>query len=151
MPAMPRIQISTQGLEHLIKRMELLPVKVQKSIARKVLRAASTPVMQEGRRNIERVVSEDARGQLAKSMGRKFKTYPFKQMTIVLVGPRQPEGRHAHFVEFGTGPRYHASGKYVGEMPAMPYMRPAFDTTRDTVRSTIATKLGDEIEKAAKA
>jgi len=31
---------------------------------------------------------------------------------------------HAHLVERGTAPRYHASGKYVGAMPPMPYFRP---------------------------
>lgn len=143
------ITITTEGIEPLIRRLNALPKKVQRTIARKVLRAASTPVLQEARVNLDRVVS-DHTGNLKKSMGRKFKTYPQQERTIVVVGPRWPEGAHGHLVEFGTGPRFTKENAYRGEMPAAPFMRPAFDSTKERVKAMIATKLGDEIEKAAK-
>lgn len=32
---------------------------------------------------------------------------------------------HAHLIEYGTGPRYHKSGKHVGRGPAIPFFRQA--------------------------
>ncbi len=60
---------------------------------------------------------------------------PEKEEVRVFVGPNYARSEagskgyapHAHLVEFGTGPRWHESGKYVGQMPAKPFMRPAFD------------------------
>lgn len=57
-------------------------------------------------------------------------------------------GRHAHLVEFGTGPRYHESGRYVGEMPAQPFLRPAFDAEAGPSRDRLKPILAAEIDKA---
>jgi HK97 gp10 family phage protein len=50
-----------------------------------------------------------------------------KSGAAVAVGHNKPGGSHAHLVELGTDPRYHKDGKFVGQMPAQPYLRPAFD------------------------
>lgn len=67
------------------------------------------------------------------------------------VGPVTQDGSHAphaHLVEFGTGPRYHASGKYVGAMPPDPFMRPAWEAHRATILDDLGRKMWTEIEKA---
>lgn len=55
---------------------------------------------------------------------------------------------HAHLVEFGTGPRYKKNGQYVGQMPAQPFMRPAFDGGKETFISRFSAALLEEINKA---
>ena len=73
----------------------------------------------------------------------------------VYVGPNLqrgagPAGPHGHLNEFGTGPRYHeTTGKYVGEMPAKPFLRPAFDATKKMVTRLLRPKLWNEIKRAA--
>lgn len=57
---------------------------------------------------------------------------------------------HGILNEFGTGPRYHESGKYVGEMPAQPFMRPAFDGTARTVIRRFARSVKVIVENAAR-
>lgn len=57
---------------------------------------------------------------------------------------------HAHLVEFGTVERFHESGKSTGSMPAQPFIRPAFDNTKDKMLGTIKSELTDEIERTAK-
>src|SRR5690606_17653323 len=44
------------------------------------------------------------------------------------LGPRLGKGGggHAHLVEFGVGPRFTKDGKLTGEVPADPFLRPAF-------------------------
>jgi len=56
----------------------------------------------------------------------------------VFVGP-QADGFYGHFVEFGTV-----------NMAAEPFMRPAFDATRDEVMDRLGGDLWRPIEKAAK-
>lgn len=76
---------------------------------------------------------------------------------------------HAHLVEFGTGPRYHGmkrktrrvgplgerrristgnTGKYVGEMPAKPFLRPAWDANAKQVEQRFGEYAAIEIQKA---
>lgn len=46
--------------------------------------------------------------------------------------------RVAHLVEQGTKERRHKSGKSTGRMPASPFMKPAFEQTKDQVRTIVA-------------
>lgn len=70
---------------------------------------------------------------------------PGKGRRVMYVGSGAP---HAHLVEFGTGPRFHKSGKYVGIMPPDPFLRPAWDANKDQVLATLADAIRDEIAKA---
>ena len=56
---------------------------------------------------------------------------------------------HAHIVEFGTEPRFHSSGKFVGQMPAYPMLRPAWNATKITLALDVAEVLKVEVEKSA--
>lgn len=44
-------------------------------------------------------------------------------------------GRHWHLVEYGTTSRTHVSGKYVGVMPAQPFLRRAVAKAKREMRS----------------
>lgn len=57
---------------------------------------------------------------------------------------------HSHLVEFGSGPRYQRSGKYVGQMSARPFFRPAVDENKARAARIIAKGVETAIEKAAK-
>jgi HK97 gp10 family phage protein len=54
----------------------------------------------------------------------------------------------AHLEEFGTGPRFHRSGKFTGSMSARPFMRPAWDQTRQQVLELLSAELASEIQKS---
>ena len=79
-------------------------------------------------------------GQQAQSLEK-----PGRGRKVMYVGSTAP---HGHLVEFGTGPRYHANGKYVGIMPPDPFLRPAWDANKDEVLANLATAIRDEIAKA---
>lgn len=69
------------------------------------------------------------------------------------VGPVMPDGDeapHAHLYEFGTAPRFHESGKATGEMPARPFMRPAWDASQAQMLETLKREIWLEIEKSVK-
>lgn len=55
---------------------------------------------------------------------------------------------HAHLVEFGTGPRHHASGKYVGFVAPRPFLRPAWDANAPDLVQRVSELVWIEITKA---
>jgi HK97 gp10 family phage protein len=76
-----------------------------------------------------------------------------KDEATVYVGPktdRPNSGSHGLVVELGSGPRYHESGKFVGQMPPAPFLRPAFDATKVAVLRRFASKLKVIIETEAR-
>ena len=79
-------------------------------------------------------------GQQAQSLEK-----PGRGRKVMYVGATAP---HAHLVEFGTGPRYQANGKYVGIMTPDPFLRPAWDANKDEVLANLATAIREEIAKA---
>lgn len=64
----------------------------------------------------------------------------------VNIGPSAP---HARLVELGTAPRFQkTTGKYVGIMPAQPFVRPAFDNQKGNALNAIKREITVEIGKA---
>lgn len=55
---------------------------------------------------------------------------------------------HAHIIEYGTGPRYHADGKYVGSSPPDPFLRPAFEEEWKTALEGLESEIAAAIKKA---
>ena len=76
------------------------------------------------------------------------KANPRQYQATVDIGPDK-DVRHAHLVEFGTGPRFHDNGKPVGSMPPSPFVRPAWDTQGGAVaQGRIRGVLGQELAKS---
>jgi hypothetical protein len=70
---------------------------------------------------------------------------------VMYVGPVEQDGSHAphaHLIEFGTGDRFHKSGKYVGAVTADPFMRPAWDSNQREMLAVLRRETWAEIEKA---
>lgn len=83
--------------------------------------------------------------RLNKSQAREFRAEKSDNVRTMFVGSPSPR---AHLEEFGTGPRFHKSGKFTGAMSARPFMRPAWDSTRAEVLAKLGVELAREIEKA---
>jgi HK97 gp10 family phage protein len=80
-----------------------------------------------------------------------------------IIGPDKYTSHVARWVEYGhrlvvggyssmdkrTG-KYRGPGQHKGDVPAHPFIRPAFEATRDEVTTAITTTLASEIEKASK-
>lgn len=139
------------GLEALDKALAELPKAVAKQTLDRILRKGARPVVKQAKANL----SGSGDGKLAKSIraGTSLSRYQRRRRrkagdVELFIGPTLP---HGHLKEWGTGPRYHKkSGKYVGSMPAEPYMRPAWDATKHKVLAIISEEAWNEIAKAAK-
>ncbi|WP_333848546.1 hypothetical protein [Phaeobacter italicus] len=53
---------------------------------------------------------------------------------------------HAHLLEWGTEPRYHKSGKFVGAVPPMPMLTPSWEAHKGKILEGLAASLRKEIE-----
>lgn len=120
-----------------------LPKAMSRTVIKNALKKAAKPLKKEA--------ETKAPGKIKKSIiisdKRNGKKVRSKKAAYVFVGPTEP---HAHLVEFGTGPRFHKSGKYVGKMPAFPFMRPAWDASVGKMFEDLKTELENELLKAVK-
>ncbi|MZR14227.1 hypothetical protein GQE99_14485 [Maritimibacter sp. DP07] len=87
--------------------------------------------------------------KLTQNQRRELRGSVSRSVTQMYAGATK-EAPHAHLVEFGTGPRWQKStGRYVGEMPANPFMRRSWEATKGRVLAKLSKQLGEELEKAA--
>ena len=72
-------------------------------------------------------------------------------MVEVFIGATAARFGIAHLLEFGTGPRRQkTTGRSTGEMPAFPFMRPAWESGKRGVLRRFIKYLRVDIEKTAK-
>lgn len=158
------IKIDTLGLKALDRQLKALPDAVLMKVVRPAVSKAMTPVLTDARRRATEIKDT---GLLAKSLGRKTKTYRKSMIVVHLIGPRSgfkrevvrhstlPNGKvitkremadpahYAHLVELGTAP-HGLGGLTGGQHPgtkAQPFMRPAFDANENTVLSIYRAQL----------
>jgi HK97 gp10 family phage protein len=141
-----------QGLDELGKKIKKLIEQADSAQAMAATMKAGEAVADEMRA----LVAVDTGGlkrSIMVARARKGKKFRHE----VRIGPRYPQGAHAHLVEFGTGARTTkprskqalawAGGEHPvaatgsGAMPAKPFMRPAADASGDEVRRVFYEEL----------
>lgn len=94
-------------------------------------------------------------GLLRSSIGMKGIAYQGGATFVTIVGPRtgfkDPQtGENpvhiAHLVEFGTRERFKKSGQPTGTMPAQPFLRPAWDSSKGAVSSIFVSQLWNTLQ-----
>lgn len=153
---MARAQRSSEFHAELVGGKELeralmqLPKRIAKAAIKRALKKAGTPIAEHAQ-ELAPVLYGDLqrRIRVSATLSRRQRRHSRKsgEPTIYIgAGP----SREAHLVEFGTGPRQHRSGKSTGQMPAIPFMRPAWDAGHKPALKAFGPLLWREIEKAAK-
>lgn len=153
----PQVGMKLVGVRELQAALSELPNNVQKSAIRNALKTAAQPVADKANQKAPGI------GNLRKSYSVTARIIPSQRSEVrrpgkdavrLFVGANYSKvapfyAPHAHLVEFGTGPRYHANGKYVGQTVAQPHLRPAWEETKVNVVATFGPLLGNQIELAA--
>jgi HK97 gp10 family phage protein len=152
-----KTSMKIEGLKELDAALAELPQATSKNVMRRaarksleiVIKAADqyVPIDQGGLKKSLKVSTRLSKRQ-ATLARREFKT-DGKAAIVMYAGPSALP--HAHLIEFGTKPRYQkTTGKFVGQVRARPYMRPAWDANQTKVLTTFKNDMWSEIEKAAK-
>ncbi len=150
------------GWEQLMKNLEELPtVSMEKTVVRNALKKALVPVLEAAKQNVPRGPTGNlARGlKIGKLKTSQRKGKPQDRTTVtVYVGSFMP---HAHLVEFGTKERTLKSPSAVpvgggvltvqstGRMPANPFMRRAWDSSKGLILALFAKEMEVQLGKAA--
>jgi HK97 gp10 family phage protein len=152
MAASFKFQLS--GQRELEEAFKQLPASVGKGVIRTLLRNAAKPIVADANANAP-VDPNRRKGKPLKGSVRALSTLDARQRARrvkagdveVFVGPvGQPE---AHLIEYGTAPRFHKSGKYVGQVTANPFMRRAWDANKERAAKIIQEGVWDALKKAA--
>ncbi|AUQ71036.1 HK97-gp10 family putative phage morphogenesis protein [Phaeobacter inhibens] len=141
------MKMKIEGAGDIERALGALARGTAKGVTRRAMKKALQPVARaaEGSPFVIAVTSKLAprqKGRARRDQGRS--------KIAMYVGPVQQDGSHAphaHLIEFGTGDRYHKSGKYVGAVMADPFMRPAWDANRERVLEILKREIWAEIEK----
>jgi len=175
---MPRaeIRIDSSSLKGLLSLMEHIDTKVKREGLKNALQAAGKIVVTAA---IKRVSIKHRVLQNALDIREKVVLKKSEQYAYAVIGPRRRAGvkigklehiptKYAHFVEYGTAAHpigagdvtnellltrkdkdYKAEGKmHPGGRPK-PYLRPAWDETKDQALNIIAAILGEAVDKGA--
>lgn len=136
------------GLREIEKALAQIPAGTAKGVARRALKKELQPVAELA--NVFWPGSADDVFRVTSSLS-SSQPQPAKGRSIVNMFVGAPGGRggtpEAHLVEFGTGPRAHKSGKYVGAVSPTPMLQPAWDARKGQMLESLGQRLWDEIEK----
>jgi len=131
------VDVEINGMDQLLKKLKKLPYEIQEKVVKGAIRASAKPIVQDARR----LVPKDS-GDLKKSIGVVQRKSKQKNIVYFSVAPRlkKKHGFLAHFHEFGTV-----------DMPAHPFMRPAFEAkgkdTIDFAKKYMVKRIDKELAK----
>ena len=128
-----------------VSKLGQLQNEIDKGDLQTMIEKAAQPLINAARSNARRVSSS-----VANSIGYIEKN-DSKFRRSKLIGPAYPQGALAHIFEFGTQPRFKLSnGARTGQISPKPFMRPALDSTRETVFSNLEKGIIEITEQHAK-
>ena len=148
------IRLEIEGLKEVVESLNQFTDGIARNVTSRALKEAAEPMARaardaaprrsgELRESISASTRADVRGRLRN-----------KNIRFAFVGPSYSRfdefyAPHAHLVEFGTGARYHKNGKYVGQVSAQPFLRPAFDAYKQKTIVNFRDILIVEVDRAA--
>ncbi|MCH8853932.1 MAG: HK97 gp10 family phage protein [Planctomycetes bacterium] len=162
------VGISLEGAAAIKTLLKTLSPALARKTMRIAIKRALKPALQAAKNNVTTRTR-----QLKKSLGIVVRTYRNSGATLGLMGPRHGfkkviDGRaanpvnYAHLVEFGhrvaSGGVLLRKGKlnvglskrlgtHVGNVPAQPFMRPAFVSTRGAINRILVNEVGKGLDK----
>jgi len=148
----PAFKFEIKGLKEIMHTLDQLPTEsMKKTAVRNALKKAALPIedaARENARNIKMKSQEIADSiKTSTSVKRSQRKKADRSRVTVYVGSTHPL---SHLFEFGTAQRFTERGAYRGFIPAMPFLRPAWDSNKKIALDRIGEELWKEIQKAAR-
>ncbi len=150
-----------KGLPELLNLLEQLPtVSMQKTAVRNALKKSAAPILNVAKLNVprgdyafyKRIMADNLEKSLKistslKASQKKGQTYDRTRVTVY-VGSSAP---HAHLIEFGTKDRTQKkTGRFTGRISPNPFLRNAWDSTKEIALKILARELRAQIYAAAR-
>lgn len=145
------VKMKVEGFRDLEKALAEIPAGTAKGVARRAMKKELQPIAEMANAlwpgssdDVFRVTSALRASQRGDTVAKKG-----RHVVNMFVGaPGGATGTpQAHLIEFGTGPRHHESGKYVGAVSPTPMLQPAWDTLKFGLLDGLGARIWEEIEK----
>ena len=133
-----KMRVEVKGIKELEKELDRVAQEMRDSLNMGTVDAAEATAS---------TIRRHAPGKISEAVATKPLPRKSNYPEVTMVGVDFFKAPHSHLVEFGTGPRYHASGKYVGQMPADPFFRRSIDEARGTIKNTIRDRAKEPIDR----
>ena len=145
------VTFKVSGFRDIERALAELPASTAKSVARRAMKKELQPVASLANalwpgsgEDVFRIATRVSRSQYGDTAAEKGRSV----VNLYVGAPGGSTGTpHAHLLEFGTGPRYHKSGKFVGSVSPTPMLQPAWDANKSTMLEGLGKRLWEEIEK----
>jgi HK97 gp10 family phage protein len=141
--------VRIEGVEELRQILKRLPPAMGGEALKEAALEAMEPVLDKARQMVP-VKSGRLRRSLGIQIRNQSAAYIDVRVGANLERALGETGPHAHLVEFGSGPRYDKDGRFVGVMPAEPFMRPAWDAESRNIEPRFQRVLAKALERYAR-
>jgi HK97 gp10 family phage protein len=141
------------GLQECMNALEQLPtVSMKRGVVRNALKKAAIPIKDRAKENAQGIKIDNPgviadSVKIGTSLKKSQRGRTDRSRVTAYVGSSHPL---AHLFEFGTAERYTKKDAYRGFMPAMPFMREAWDSQKKVALGLLKQELWKALEKAAK-
>jgi HK97 gp10 family phage protein len=144
------IDMKLDGAKELEAALRALPGTLAKGVLQRALVKAARPMVDDAKSRVRRRTGRLAsKINVSTQLSRRQKRGRAREKGLAEAFVGASPARHAHLVELGSGPRHHKSGKYVGQMPASPFLRPAFEANAQGLIDALGEEIWRELEKSA--
>jgi len=143
-----RARVEVEGLEQALSKLGTIGRTIARNQTKGIMLDAIEPI----RVAVKAAAPVGPTGNLKRSIQKQIWEHDKRRNRIdAEVYSKRPEGAHAHLVEFGhrivTGGKLGKGGRVVGSVPPHPFMRPAYDQTKDLATRIANDKIGDLIKR----
>lgn len=147
------VKLSLTGVKEIDRVLKAMPQAITHNVLAAAHAAAARPLVEKAKL----LAPEGPTGNLIDSIG-TIKTPMKKANSIgeVAVGPRRRrpyKGHHGHLIEYGHWTRRGKNKKSTGKdrfIEGKPFMKPAFEATKQLVINNITTELGKKLYSTMK-
>lgn len=148
----PPFKFEIVGLKETMDALEQLPtVSMKKGVVRNALKKAAVPIKDKAKSNAQglpfdsKSIAQSIK--IGTTLKRSQRGRQDRSRVTVYVGSSHPL---AHLFEFGTAERYKKSGAYTGFIPAMPFLREAWDSQKRVSLELLKDELWKALQKSAR-
>jgi hypothetical protein len=139
-----KASFKVEGLREIDNALAALPKATSKAVVRRALSKELQPVADMA--NGLWPGADDSAFAVSSKLKRNLQKAKSSTTAVTMYVGATPSAPHSHLLEFGTEPRFHESGKYVGAVSPRPMLTPSWDAFRGQILEGLAASLREEIE-----
>jgi HK97 gp10 family phage protein len=137
------------GMEHAFKVLEALPNAAAQRVTANAVGAAGRVLLGAAKRYVPKSTTRRRGTHLRDALAVEVVREKGGRTAKAFIGAKRNKAKHAHLVEFGSGPRRQKNGRWTGTMPASPFLRRAMESDGPRASALFVRAFGRGLEREA--